>query len=114
MQKAARNGSLVILAVACYSTSRNEWAVAPQASQDQAASAYLINSAFRGLRKRKRYDMDVNIHVHHTIELNSTVVWAFVLLAALLVAAGALYTVLPLYTAQVPEQPKEPFGFQKR
>ncbi len=58
--------------------------------------------------------MDLNIHVHHTIEFNGTVVWTFVLLVAVLVTASALYTVLPLYTAQIPEQPKEPFGFQKR
>ncbi len=58
--------------------------------------------------------MDLNIHVHHTIELNGTAVWALVLLLAVLVAAGALYTVLPLYALQLPEQPKEPFGFHKR
>ncbi len=58
--------------------------------------------------------MDLNIHIHHTIELNGTAIWALVLLLAVLVAAGALYTVLPLYALQLPEQPKEPLGFQKR
>lgn len=58
--------------------------------------------------------MDLNIHVHHTIELNGTAIWALVLLLAVLVAAGALYTVLPLCALQLPEQPKEPFGFQKQ
>jgi len=58
--------------------------------------------------------MDLNIHVHHTIEFNGAAVWAFVLLLAVLVAASALYTVLPLYAVQLPDQSKEPFGFQKR
>jgi hypothetical protein len=58
--------------------------------------------------------MYLNIHVHHSIELNGTAIWALVLILVILVAAGALYTVLPLYTLQLPEQPKEPFGFQKR
>jgi len=58
--------------------------------------------------------MDLNIQVHHTIELRGTAIWALVLLLAVLIAASALYTVLPLYAVQLPEQPREPFGFQKR
>lgn len=58
--------------------------------------------------------MDLNIHVHHTIELNGAVVWVLVLLLVVLVAASMLYTAGPLYALQRSEQPKEPFGFQKR
>ncbi len=54
------------------------------------------------------------VHIHHTIEFNGMAVWALILLLAILVIAGVLYTTLPLYAVQLPEQPKEPFGFQKR
>lgn len=58
--------------------------------------------------------MDVTVHIHHTIEFNGIAIWALILLLTLLVIAGVLYTAIPLYTVQLPEQPKEPFGFQKR
>lgn len=112
MQKYARSDYIVIFALACYPTSRNEWG---RISTSQAGRGGFRTSDQHSLYRRERsYDMDLNIYVHHTIELNGTVVWAFVLLLAVLVAVGALYTVLPLYAVQLPEQPKEPFGFQQR
>jgi hypothetical protein len=57
--------------------------------------------------------MDLTFHIHHTIELNGTVVWTLVLILSILVAVSVLCTTLPLYALQRPEQPKEPFGFQK-
>ena len=112
MQKYARSDYIVIFALACYPTSRNEWG---RISTSQAGRGGFRTSDQHSLYRRERsYDMDLNIYVHHTIELNGTVVWAFVLLLAVLVAASALYTVLPLHAVQLPDQSKGPFGFQKR